>query len=467
MSFVFGTDGWRAVIADEFTFANLRIVAQAIALFMRERGTAERGAVVGYDARFLSPEFAQEVAEVLSDYGIDVYMPNRDMPTPVIAFSIKELKTGGAVMITASHNPPIYSGIKFIPEYIHPALPDVTERIEQLIQVVLQGQGKAGSIKGEIKRFDPFPPYKQQLSRVINFPLLREKPLYAVYDPLYASGRGFVDGVLEELGWKVEVLHNERNPLFGEMLPDPSEGNLKELKIKLNEGADIGLSTDGDADRFGIVDIGGEFISPNESFAIVLKYLVEERKERGAVVRSVATTNMLDALTNLYNLPLIEVPVGFKFVGKAMKEENGLLGCEESGGMTIKGHIPEKDGVLACLLMCEVRAHWGIAFKEILEEIYQKIGPFFFQRIDAPIEGEKEPLLVSLKEKVSSLAGLRVEKVLTMDGVKLQLEDGSWVLLRPSGTEPIIRCYIESHSAEKLSRLKEEVQSLLYRKEIL
>lgn len=461
MRFQFGTDGWRAIIADEFTFANLRIVAQAIALLMRERVTAERGVVVGYDARFLSPEFAQEVAEVLSDYGIDVYLPNRDVPTPVIAFSIKALGTGGAVMITASHNPPIYSGIKFIPEYIHPALPDVTERIEELISLVLRGEGKSGPTKGRIKRFDPFPAYKDQLSKVINFSLLKEKPLYAVYDPLYASGRGFVDEILKELGWKVDVLHNERNPLFGEMLPDPSEENLKELREKLSKEGNIGLSTDGDADRFGIIDEGGEFISPNQAFAIVLKYLVEERKEKGTIVRSVATTTMLDALAKLYELPLVEVPVGFKFVGKAMKDQGGLLGGEESGGMTIKGHIPEKDGVLACLLMCEVRANWGVSLREILEEIYQQIGPFFFQRIDIPIEEEKKLTLPRLKEGISLLAGLRVEDITTVDGVKFKLEDGSWVLLRPSGTEPLIRCYIEARSEEELSLLKKEVEKLL------
>ncbi len=457
--FNFGTDGWRAVIAEEFTFANVRIVAEAIALFMKERGTAEKGAVVGYDARFLSPEFAQEVANVLSHYGINVHLPHRDVPTPVVAFSIKHLGAGGAVMITASHNPPIYSGIKFIPEYIHPALPDVTERIEQLIQVVLKGGGRTSSIKGEVKRFDPLPAYKEQLSRVIDFPLLKAKPLCAIYDPLYASGRGFVDGILEELGWKVEVLHEERNPLFGEMLPDPSEGNLRELQERLKKGADIGLSTDGDGDRFGIVDVGGGFITPNEVLAIILKYLVEGRKEKGAVIRSIATTNMLDALAGFYQLPLVEVPVGFKFVGKAMKDEEGLLGGEESGGMTIKGHIPEKDGILACLLMCEVRARWGLTFKDILEGIYRQIGPFFFQRIDIP--SEKREIFLSKLKNLSSLAGLRVIDLITIDGMKFKLEDRSWLLLRPSGTEPLIRCYIETHSEEKLRRLEEEVCSIL------
>lgn len=457
MKFVFGTDGWRAVIAKDFTFDNVRIVAQAIALFMKERGTAEKGAVVGYDARFLSPEFAQEVAEVLSSSGIDVYMPMRDVPTPVIAFSIKELGAGGAVMITASHNPPIYSGIKFIPQYIHPALPDVTEAIEQLIPVVQKGKQGVSGIKGKIKQFDPFPAYREQLSRVINFQLLREKPRNAIYDPLYASGRGFVDRILMELGWKVEVLHNERNPLFGEMLPDPSEGNLQDLKKELMKKADIGLSTDGDGDRFGIIDKGGEFIPPNEVFAIALKYLREERGESGAVIKSVATTNMLDALAKLYNLPLIEVPVGFKFVGKAMKEEDGLLGCEESGGMTIKGHIPEKDGVLACLLMCEVLAYWDIPFKDILENIYNQIGRFFFQRIDISLKEDREILLSKLSKKLFSLSSPKVNEVSTIDGMKFKFEDGSWLLLRPSGTEPLIRCYIEAHSQEQLFRLQEEI----------
>lgn len=460
MKFVFGTDGWRAVIARDFTFDNVRIVAQAIALYMKEKGTAEKGAVVGYDARFLSPEFAEEVADVLSSYGIDVFMPFRDVPTPVVAYSIKELGAGGAVMITASHNPPIYSGIKFIPEYLHPALPDVTEAIEQFIEVVQRRKGGVSRIKGQINRFDPFPAYKEQLSRVINFKLLQEKPLYVIYDPLYASGRGFVDGILQELGWKVEVLHNERNPLFGEMLPDPSEGNLRELKEKLQNGADVGLATDGDADRFGIVDKGGEFIPPNEAFTIALKYLREVRRDSGAVIRSVATTNMLDALAKLYNLPLIEVPVGFKFVGKAMKDEDGLIGCEESGGMTIKRHIPEKDGVMACLLMCEVRAYWGISFKDILEKIYDQIGRFFFQRIDIPFRDNREQLLSTLKEKLSSLPYLKINDVSTIDGMKFKFEDGSWLLLRPSGTEPIIRCYIEAHSEDQLSRLVEEIYEI-------
>ncbi|MGB9876346.1 MAG: phosphoglucomutase/phosphomannomutase family protein [bacterium] len=463
MEFKFGTDGWRAIIADEFTFANVRIVAEAISLFMKERGTAERGAIVGYDARFLSPEFAQEVADVLSSSGIDVYLPIRDVPTPFISFSIGELRAGGAVMITASHNPPIYSGIKFIPEYIHPALPDVTERIEELIRFVISGRGKTTSnVKGKVQHFDPFPAYRKHLEKVIDFNLLKENPLYAIYDPLYASGRGFLDSILRELGWKVEALHNVRNPLFGEMVPDPSEGNLVELREMLKKEGDIGLSTDGDADRFGIVDKGGSFLTPNEVITIALKYLVEERKQTGAVIRSVATTHMLDALANIYGLPLIEVPVGFKFVGKAMKDENGLLGGEESGGMTIKGHIPEKDGILACLLACELRAKWGKPLLEILNEVYEKIGKFFFQRIDIPVEEErKKEMLSALKEVGSEFAGMKIKEVSDMDGVKLRFEDGSWLLLRPSGTEAIIRCYMESQSPERLSLLKDEIEKLI------
>ena len=463
MKFKFGTDGWRAVIADEFTFANVRIVAEAISLFMKEKGTADRGAVVGYDARFLSPEFAIAVADVLSSNGIDVYLPERDVPTPFIAFSIKELNAGGAVMITASHNPPIYSGIKFIPEYIHPALPDVTDRIEELIKFVRRRRKeKKEAIKGKIQRFDPFPSYRKHLENVIDFSLLRENPHYAIYDPLYASGRGFLDEILRDVGWKVEVLHNVRNPLFGEMLPDPSEGNLLELREKMRKEGDIGLSTDGDADRFGIVDRGGDFITPNEVFAIALKYLVEEKKLRGVIVRSVATTSMLDSLAKLYDLPLKEVPVGFKFVGKAMKDEEGLLGGEESGGMTIKGHIPEKDGVLACLLICEICAKWGKTLKEILEEIYARIGRFFFQRVDIPVEEKgKMKMLRALKRVGSSFAGMKIREINEMDGIKLNFEDGSWLLLRPSGTEPIMRCYIESHSEENLSLLREEIEKML------
>jgi phosphomannomutase len=463
MKFKFGTDGWRAIIADEFTFENVKIVAEAISLFMKERRTAERGAIVGYDARFLSPEFAIAVADVLSSNGIDVYLPERDVPTPFISFSIKELKAGGAVMITASHNPPIYSGIKFIPEYIHPALPDVTDRIEELIKFVRQRRGKkTQGIKGKIQRFDPFPSYRKHLEKVIDFSLLRENPHYAIYDPLYASGRGFLDEILRDVGWKVEVLHNVRNPLFGEMLPDPSEGNLIELREKMEKEGDIGLSTDGDADRFGIVDRGGDFITPNEVFAIVLKYLVEEREMKGLVVRSIATTSMLDSLAKLYDLPLKEVPVGFKFVGKAMKDEDGLLGGEESGGMTIKGHIPEKDGVLACLLICEILAKWKKPLKEILEEIFERIGRFFFQRVDIPVEEKrKKKMLRALKKVGSSFAGMKIREINEMDGVKLKFDDGSWLLLRPSGTEPIMRCYMESHSEETLSLLREEIEKLI------
>jgi len=297
---------------------------------------------------------------------------------------------------------------------------------------------------------------------VIDFSLLRENPHYAIYDPLYASGRGFLDEILRDVGWKVEVLHNVRNPLFGEMLPDPSEGNLIELREKMEKEGDIGLSTDGDADRFGIVDRGGDFITPNEVFAIVLKYLVEEREMKGLVVRSIATTSMLDSLAKLYDLPLKEVPVGFKFVGKAMKDEDGLLGGEESGGMTIKGHIPEKDGVLACLLICEILAKWKKPLKEILEEIFERIGRFFFQRVDIPVEEKrKKKMLRALKKVGSSFAGMKIREINEMDGVKLKFDDGSWLLLRPSGTEPIMRCYMESHSEETLSLLREEIEKLI------
>ncbi len=462
----FGTDGWRAVMARDFTFDNVALVAQAIAQYVKATGHAERGIVIGYDARLLSDLFAETVADVLTANGIPALVTDRDTPTPVTVYTVRARGLAGAVMLTASHNPPHYNGIKFIPEQCHPALPETTDAIEEQIAYCQQ---HPESIRREgnpalKQRIDPRPDYFAHLHELLDTRAL--STLKVVFDPLYATGRGYVDDFLREVGAQVETIKGERNPAFGGSLPDPNPQNLRLLGERVRAtGAHLGLATDGDADRFGVVDSDGEMVSANQVIVLTLWYLLRKHQpQSGHAVRTVATTHQLDALARHHgNITVHETPVGFKWVGSTMARTGALVGGEESGGLSIIGHIPEKDGILADLLMAEMVAREGMTLKQALAQVAQHTGHYFSRRIDLHVDEQTKGTLIRRwrEDPPANLNGLRVVGVNSLDGVKLLLDDDAWVLVRPSGTEPLIRCYIEAHREETLDGLKAAVQELI------
>jgi alpha-D-glucose phosphate-specific phosphoglucomutase len=460
----FGTDGWRAVMAREFTFENVSLVAQAIADYVNGVGKGHKGVVIGYDARFLSEQFAALVADILGANGIPTLVPDRDTPTPVVAYTVKVRDLAGAVMLSASHNPPEYHGIKFIPDYCHPALPDVTDKITARISEVQAdpSQVKTGGPKPEV--INPQPDYFAHLRTLTNLDAIRKAKLTICVDPLYAAGRGYLEDILVEAGCTVHTIHNERNPLFGGSLPEPNATNLKELGVLVREKkAHLGLSMDGDADRFGLLDATGQYMTSNQVIALAAQHWATTRGATGPIVRSVPTSGMLDALAKRLGVGLVETPVGFKWIGSAMLQHNALIGGEESGGYSVAGHIPEKDGILADLIIAELVAVTGKSPLENLTELESHIGKYITTRVDIRLpEASKIALLERLKNDTpTTLAGQKVVDISRMDGVKMIREDASWMLIRPSGTEPLVRCYIEARSEQGVADLKNAVHTLI------
>ncbi|HEX3030750.1 MAG TPA: phosphoglucomutase/phosphomannomutase family protein [Bacillota bacterium] len=469
-SIKFGTDGWRAIIADQFTFDNVKIVIQAIADYIKAQEQEQRGLVIGYDTRFLAEEFAQKAAEVLAANGIKVLLTSKAAPTPVTAFAIKSWKTAGAIMFTASHNPPEYNGVKFIPEYAGPASPEITRDLEVRISKVLENREimfmdyKLAVEKGLVVTVDPRPIYEKHLTSLINLKLLSERPRKVGVDPMYGAGIGYVSTVLKQCGWEVTAIHEFRDPLFGGSLPEPKEDKLQELVAMVKQGkVELGLANDGDADRFGVIDSDGTYISPNEVISLLLMHLVKNRKMKGDVVRTVATTHLIDAIAEKYGLKLHETPVGFKYVAEKMLQEQVLIGGEESGGLSIYGHIPEKDGILANLLMAELGATEEKTFGELLHQIRTEFGDFANMRIDLHLsEDKKQRIMDKLSADPPQAIGVRqVVSQNLSDGVKLYFDDKSWVLFRPSGTEPLLRIYMEALGRPRLDDLANDINKYL------
>ncbi len=466
----FGTDGWRALIARDFTFDNCRVVAQGIASYIKNQGVSKKGIIIGYDNRFLSEDFAAEVAQVLIGNGIKVFLFKKSTPTPVTAFAIRLMEAGGAVMITASHNPHPYNGIKFIPEYAGPALPDVTQVIEEEIKRVLDG-GRIYELELSeaynldlIKEIDVDKEYISHLMKAINKEFFKDNNLKVLVDPMFGAGIGYLDRILGDLGCEVRTINNYRDPLFGGSMPEPTDAILSDLKRAMNTyKADIGLALDGDADRFGIVNKEGEFITPNQIISLLLDHLIKTRSFRGPVARSIATTHMLDRIARRNSLEVIETPVGFKYIGECQRERNCLLGAEESGGLSIYGHIPEKDGILACLLTVEMLAQSGKGLNELMLEFEQEYGRVVSRRLDLKVKPlEKAEVLKLLKAyEPKTIAGIKVSSVLEKEGKKVILEDGSWFLMRSSGTEAIFRLYVESENENRVLEIQKEVLQYL------
>jgi len=479
MAIKFGTSGWRDIIAQGFTFGGVRTVGQAIAELVKKERLHNRPVIVGYDTRFLSENFAREISAILSGNGIEVHLSSRDVPTPVLAFEVIRSKAAGAVNITASHNPWDYSGVKFSTAWGGPALPATTATIEETCRAIEAGEipvrrPKDAVLAGRlVQSIDPRPAYLKYVKGLLDVKAIKKAGLSVVVDSLYGTGRDYVDTLLEECGCKVTVLHNWRDVLFGGTGPDPSPHNLKDLFAKVQSShAKLGLATDGDADRFGIVDADGSFISPNDFLALLVYHLHVTRGWNGVVARSVMTTHFIDAVAKKYGLITQETPVGFKYIGEIMVKENAvypakngnfLLGGEESGGFTMRGHVPEKDGILACLLAVEMVAVHGKPLKKIMADLQKETGAFLSERFNYATD----PVTVqNLKEKLSKnfptqLAGIQVRRIVDIDGHKFVMTDGSWIGLRSSGTEPLIRVYVEASDPKRLAALAQAGRDLI------
>jgi phosphoglucomutase len=457
----FGTSGWRALIAEDFTFPNVRLAAEAIGRFVRKRNAQVPVILVGYDTRFASEHFGAEVARVLSSQNIRVKLCSQAVPTPGVAFTVISQKFDGAVNITASHNPGEYNGLKFSASDGAPALPEVTTEIEREIESLQTSEWRftAPAKEALIEAIDIGPLYLRDLATKAELGKIRDAGLAVGYDALHGSGAGYLDRVLIDNGVRATILNVNRDVYFGGHHPEPAGPQLDLLRSTMAEkGLNLGLATDGDADRFGILDQGGDYLYPNELIALLLDYMMESRGARGAtaVARTVATTHLIDRVAALHGLEVLETPVGFKYIGEYIKDGRIVLGGEESAGLSVWGHVPEKDGILACLLIAEMVASRRKSLKIQLKELFSRVGEVYNRRLNIRLD----PAIQNrVKEKIATnvteFFGRKVARQDRKDGLKLHFADGSWVLMRPSGTEPVVRFYAESSSEKDLERLLE------------
>ena len=454
----FGTSGWRAIVADEFTVANIRRAVAGIAAYVRTQPGPYR-ILVGRDPRFLGESFVDETARVLAAAGITPIVIPDAAPTPAIAHAVRTLKTSGAINFTASHNPPEYNGIKFSTPDGAPALPEVTKQIESAIaQIDSSGApiAKTAPPAGGFETADVKPAFLKRLAELVDLRAIAKSGINIVFDPFWGAGRGYSSDLLREASVPVETVHDYRDVLFGGHAPEPDDHLLDAAKQKMREmGAALAIATDGDADRFGIVDRDGTFMQPNYIIALLFDYLVETRGWRNCVAKSVATTNLINALAEDHNVPLYETPVGFKYIGELINEDKIAIGGEESAGLTIRGHVPEKDGILAGLLVAEMVATRGKSLGVQLRDMFAKVGSYYPVRENFRLTPEvKAAFTEKLKRDPAELDGRRVAKVVRTDGLKLILEDGSWVCYRLSGTEPVVRAYTEARSEKDMQALR-------------
>lgn len=470
----FGTSGWREIIARDFTFDNVRLATQGIADYLKAELAHPQSpihgrkpvVILGCDTRFLGRDFSLAAAEILAANGLEPLLCDRDTPTPVIAHTIRHRRAIGGINMTASHNPAEYQGLKFSTYNGAPATPDVTKQIEVNI---VKLQAANWSFKAvpfgsyTCRTFNPQPDYFKQLHKLIRFDVLKKAKLKLAVDISYGTAHGYLDVLLEKTGAKVTMFHNELNPLFGGHHPEPNaEGMAEAAKFVRSGKAQMGLGTDGDADRFGVVDNDGTWLTPNQILALALYHLKKNRGWTGAVVRTVPTSHQVDAVAALLGVKVYETPVGFKYIGALMESEPIIVGGEESGGLSVKGHVPEKDGILACLLMAELVATEKKSLGRILKELAKQTGEFYSDRINIGFPPEKkEALLARLGSGLKNIGAFPVEQFITTDGYKFLLPKGEWVAFRASGTEPLIRCYIEAKTKANLKKLQSACRELL------
>lgn len=466
MTIRFGTDGWRAVIADTFTFENLRLIAQAVADSVNRQHTGNQPpeVVIGYDTRFLSDRFAAEVARVLAGNGIIAWLTRTDAPTPVISYNVKVKNAAAGIIITASHNPPRYNGFKLKASYGGSATAEQCLLVEEeLIRMEREARGpnlmdyERALDSGLIRKFDPAWVYYEHLGTLIDLDKISQRELNIVADSMWGAGRGAFMSILSRSRCHVSEIRGVLNPGFGGIHPEPIPRYLTDLVAAVQRSqADVGLATDGDADRIGAVDSLGNFIDPHTIFALSLRHLVERKKQRGDVVKTVSTTFMVNNLCEKYGLKLHETPVGFNHIADLMMNNDVLIGGEESGGIGIRGHIPEGDGILMGLLLLEIMAETQAPLHEIIADLQTNFGPAYYDRIDVTLKHQtpkKQMVNMLVDAAPKEVGGERIMRVDTMDGVKFYLADQSWLLIRPSGTEPVLRIYAEARSPEGVQTL--------------
>jgi phosphomannomutase len=461
----FGTDGWRAVIAEEFTFANVELVAQAIGNYVKESYPQAVGGalpiLIGYDTRFLADKFAHHCAQVLSQMGLKTKVSNYDIPTPCLAFAAQSEPSAGAIQITASHNPPEYCGMKYISHFGGPATNDITEKI---VSHLKDRSNFDSTALIELELCDFKTSYMEALAKAVDLPRIASGKLRVGYDALYSTSRGYLDTILEKHGVELKTLHNWRDCNFGGGMPEPKREYLKELMatVKTHQ-LDAGIATDGDADRFAVIDEGGNYLPPNQLLCLLVRHLVKNRGMRGNIVRTVSTTHLLDHLAKQYGLEVIETPVGFKYIGEQMRQGDVLIGGEESGGVSIKGHIPEKDGILANLLVLEMIAVESKPISRIWQDLVNEIGRALptSKREDVRLTFDVQRAVMQRLQTspLTELAGRAVTKISRLDGIKIYLDEDTWLLIRSSGTEPLLRLYSEADKPEDAELLLADFKS--------
>ncbi len=460
----FGTDGWRGVIAEDFTFANVRRVAAAIASYVREESEPSHGLVVGYDMRFLSAGFAQAVAEVLAAAGIPVWLAKTGTPTPAVSYAVVARKTAGAVMITASHNPYRWNGIKFKAPYGGSAEPAIIKRIEAHLHRLDRGGKKLRKPRpATVEMVDLTTPYLERLKELVNLDQIRASGQRFVIDPMYGAGSGCISRMFNELRIPYREIHSEHNPIFPGLNPEPIEPHVEGLRRAVMEGKfDGGFATDGDADRIGAMDRTGEFIDSHKIFCILLKHQVEDLGLRGEVVKTFSTTQMIDKMARKYQLPVHLTPIGFKYICELMLTHDVLIGGEESGGIGVKGHLPERDGILNSLLLAEVMAQKKKTLGELVQELSEEFGPHHYGRVDLEVELARAQQLVKQVAggNFKKVAGLKVTSIQDLDGAKIIFGETAWLLVRASGTENLLRLYSEAPSREQVKDLLDEMTSV-------
>jgi len=465
----FGTSGWRAVMAEEFTFANVRRAVRGIARYVVSQKPRRAKVIVARDPRFLGETFCVMAAEILSAHGVTPLVIAEAAPTPAISFAVTQGKADGAINFTASHNPPEYNGIKFSTPDGAPALPEATKKIEAEIMAADSSGVKDSEVNAdgnipEPQTLDPRRMYLSRLREIVDLDVIRKAAVRVVFDPFWGAARGYPDELLREGGVEVASVHDYRDVLFGGHAPEPDDHLLEDCRKKMRETkAHIGIATDGDADRFGIVDEDGTFFQPNYIIALLFDYLVESRGWKNGVGKSVATTNLINALARHHKVELHETPVGFKYIGELIKADKICIGGEESAGLSIRHHVPEKDGVLAGLLCCEMVARRGKSLGKQLQELFVKVGSFCPQRENFRLTPEvKEKFTGKLQSEPREFFGRKVGEVVRKDGLKLVFDDGSWICYRLSGTEPVVRVYSEAANAAELAKLSTAAKQWIF-----